>query len=430
MGLKCIVDQRDRVEMTNLLYKQRPNKKKCRVNILESFVVIQESSKALFKTLQCNRHTTHITHIGLFPKMEDLKVAQIWFDLHFPSKDADSRGTSSDLGLLLRIESCLRSKDALAQQPQLEQHSECSPTPTRFIPSELVLLSQSIASNDRRKRVKFENEIPSAEDFAISNQKPNLAPDFCQWLSNSIRAASSRQDGCIGRLDRNARHQLRFHIKHDAMSDRSLVSISLHKLLEMMQAGDLKGRLPFHEKLRFAKILATAVLIFHNTPWFLSGAWHKANIVFCNIDVDANLDTNPLPDPYLSVPIMTAPKRVLETTSGNIHITNLPVFRLGIMLLELAFEQPLESMQTPADQVRAKDALDVQYATARRLLLSVKDKTTCREYENVIKLCIVQYGRGEPLEQCDRETLAQYHSDIIQELQQVDDRICKIYEGI
>ncbi|KAB8346036.1 hypothetical protein FH972_023088 [Carpinus fangiana] len=430
--LKNLVEQRDRIAMTRKLYKSCAVRKGKKVNSLQPFVVIQESSKALFETVQCTRHTAHNTHLGLLPRIEDLKVAQIWFDLLFPSILDDSYLTPNDLGLLLRIESCLRSKEALkAEQNQTAGNSISVVSPTPSIPSQLILLSHALAHEPRTKRVRFETESPCAEDFAAvcSTKVQTLAPDFCQWLSQNIRATTTKlpEDRCIGCLDRNARHQLRFHIEAEVASRKKPVSISLRKLLEMMKAGHLKGRLPFREKLRFARILASAVLSFYNTPWLSSGAWDTANIVFCNVDADADLDTNPLPDPYISVSVTAA--KAPQPTSDNIHITNLLVFRLGIMLLELAFEQPLESMQIPADRAKASDPLDIQFATAKRLLRDVKDKTGSHKYEEVVEKCLLQYGRDEPLERCSEAKRVQYHSDIVQELQGLEDKLRDIYLG-
>lgn len=431
--LMTLLQQSDRIEATQKLYKTNRNKSVAKKRDLKQFFVVKESSKRLFEVVQrsCTRHDSHNTHFGLLPRIEDLQVAQVWFELLFGRATTDHVPAISDLSIRLMVESCLKSRVLDLSQAGTQTNSISASGGTQS--QDLTLMAPVFSAEPKRKRVRFMEDGPVLEDFSLGKdvQLPDfmLRHDFCHWLSKNAGSFASQQDCCIGHFDCNSRHQLRFHVRNDKQLIISQPrAVSLETLLQKISNGELKTRFPFHEKFRFARILASAVLSFHDTPWLISENLNSSNILFYNYSIKDNLLDGPLPDPYISVPISTSSEAKHQSAGPHTFIKNLLVFRLGILLLEIAFDGPLSTLQIPDEQDRKKlPLLDSERATADRLMTLLRVQT-CKQYEDVVKKCIRHYASDSPFEHCE-DTQHGYYSDVITELQELEDKFRHLHTG-
>lgn len=131
---------------------------------------------------------------------------------------------------------------------------------------------------------------------------------------------------------------------------------TLEQVLENANITSTAIALP--EKLRLARLLARAVLRFHATLW-LNREWQSKDVVFCK------LEGGPLRSahaPYLKARVNTPAGRDPRQLPGIDHdidqanpqsirtpIRNRMIFNLGVMLVELAYDSPLQELQLPED---------------------------------------------------------------------------------
>lgn len=136
-------------------------------------------------------------------------------------------------------------------------------------------------------------------------------------------------------------------------SDRVSNSKSLEDALVAAKASS-EG-IPLPEKLNLAKILALAVLHFHSTQW-LKREWHSQDVVFFGVQDFAE---DPLRMPYLKSRVLTqrntTDQRVIISATGKefSNVTHLrrnqTLYSLGVMLIELAYDSPLQDLKKPED---------------------------------------------------------------------------------
>lgn len=117
------------------------------------------------------------------------------------------------------------------------------------------------------------------------------------------------------------------------------------------------------EKFQLARLLALAVLRFHSTPWLKNGEWQSQDIVFLGVQ---DFSRDPLRMPFLRTPVRThsnssTPKQLVVTSSNTEESTvitshhlrspirNQTLYGLGVMLIELAYDAPIQSLQLPQD---------------------------------------------------------------------------------
>jgi hypothetical protein len=113
---------------------------------------------------------------------------------------------------------------------------------------------------------------------------------------------------------------------------------SLSALVTLMPNQRLDGGLLHHERIRLARLLATAVLQFHGTPW-LKSTWRSGDVFFFGLDESRAIAT--LTAPYTTVAVRDL---AIQEPEYPALWRNPLLFGLGVMLLELAYESPLKNI--------------------------------------------------------------------------------------
>jgi hypothetical protein len=75
------------------------------------------------------------------------------------------------------------------------------------------------------------------------------------------------------------------------------------------------------------------------------------------------------------------------------------LFGLGVMLLELAYQKPLKSMQQACDVANSQDERHTLFFTAKRMSRLVSAQSGSRYGEIVRKCLACDFGRGDDLSQ-------------------------------
>jgi hypothetical protein len=193
------------------------------------------------------------------------------------------------------------------------------------------------------------NKATSLPNFCI-------AQDLCVHLSGLCQRPFNGSGTYFGHLSKSsATHELYL----ESQKDHAQGFVSLAELVGSMAARrdvDQLDRVPLLECVRLARNVALAVLQFHSTP-FLKPSWSGNDIVFYGLALHThpsqsnNVSTaERIPDPYLRIKVnrKESHSTIIHQLSTNLEekpIRNFYLFRLGVALLEIAYQDPLQSIR-------------------------------------------------------------------------------------
>ena len=155
------------------------------------------------------------------------------------------------------------------------------------------------------------------------------------------------------------------------------------------------GKLSRRQRLEIAVTLASSVLQLHQSPW-LSEIWSKKDIKFFFQGLDK--DNQPLINhAYVSRSFSPSASRSTLQLSPNLRnndildslIINKTLFALGIVLVELCLNKPLEDLRTPQpnDDIVTTGNLIDDYQTAVNKIDAVFEKAGTN-YGFVVQRCL------------------------------------------
>jgi hypothetical protein len=236
-----------------------------------------------------------------------------------------------------------------------------------------------------------------------------LTPDFCV----RIRKRRVWTNDYIGYLEQEG------PCKHRVFFDRSSNSrrqTSLAQLFSSQAEKNEAQRLLQYEQICLAKQLATAVLQFHATP-LLKDSWQSEDIFF-----DAEEDTKKQYKALLS-PNVKVVVRGSHSDSGTPDNLVSLIFNFGIILLELAYQAPLRSLQIPEDLTTELGIKYADVSTADRLSQNMC-RMTGMKYADIVKKCLAcDFGLGKDL--TNPLLQAAFYTDVVCELEALADGLHK-----
>lgn len=239
-----------------------------------------------------------------------------------------------------------------------------------------------------RDRVRFgcssliqQIEIPTTGLPDLVNLCMNK--NFCAKLSERWQRPSSL-DECVGYLSSLSGHKQLVYITKECRQSQARHAISLERLLtSVMKTSPVRYMLHL-ERLRFARILATAVLQFHSTPWLKDGWWRSENVC-----IRGRSDAIELLDPFVELPIRAADEKTASSTQDILPFCNPLLFGLALLLIELVYRKPLSKMIIPcldgASGRRSK--VESEFYAAKRLIAAV-DAKIFPAYKRVVERCL------------------------------------------
>lgn len=165
----------------------------------------------------------------------------------------------------------------------------------------------------------------------------------------------------------------------------------LHTLAEQGQQED------WIKKLTLARLLVLSVLRFQATPW-LPESWSSGDIYF--------YDDYSLSSPCLNIQLSNAPLNLgtYPTFTASSIAANSTLFSLGVVLLELGYDAPLQMLRREEDQKGGSNNQLTDFFTAQRLgkLVSKQLNTT---YGKLVEKCLnCDFGVGTELKSTELQS--------------------------
>jgi hypothetical protein len=299
-------------------------------------------------------------------------------------------------------------------------------------------ISQACAGR-KKKRVHFVDPAHK-ENTLLPMIAPTASvslPDFNLGQTNSICHYLRRNNGaddrsastqCLGYLDAPCqKYKHKFFLRDRAAKFAGRPAVpefaSVHTIFDIMR-DEADNVLEPEDQLRLALKTAVATLQYNDTPW-LAERWRLGNMSFFGDNKtfdEATLKTlhfsSQLSSPILPIDtpqVMEDVQKTEDIVSDEIKygINNLPLFFLGVALLEIAHWKPLEKKMIPRDQ-------QDQVYTARRLALGRAPLGP--EYQKIAQKCLqCNFGFGTKLNNKGLQTAV--YNDVVCELEGMIERL-------
>jgi len=250
-----------------------------------------------------------------------------------------------------------------------------------------------------------------------------MVPNLCTRILELSKPSDARGKSCIGYFKGPDASK---YVVYNAPSTNSPFSgaTSLSKLIADRQR---LGRLPKPGKWKLAGSLSMATLLYHSTPW-LNTTWKSDDVLFFNFsDVD---QSNTLDSPYLHpLSQKKVHHRVSNKESSAQWIKNVFIYRLGIMLLELEFEDTLANL-VQKSKVEGSAPADMLIADPLLLLKHRAGEHLGTLYGRIVRMCLdCDFGLGlndYPLEDANVQKV--FYSRIVRQFQERMPEYSKIWE--
>jgi hypothetical protein len=177
--------------------------------------------------------------------------------------------------------------------------------------------------------------VISAPDPPSSPLHPHHDLSQLQIVTNICTVVQSNHD-CIGfSLDENGVLRGVYPVPQQRLASLDN-SISLHDVLAR------QSRLGRAEVYSLSITLASSLLQLSHTPW-LHHSWDKTDILFLRSEDCSSTAVD------LKRPFLTREHSISSTTVGASHNDCVKLLALGVMLVEIASGQTIESLQRPED---------------------------------------------------------------------------------
>lgn len=386
--------------------------------------MVQKASLCLYEAF-CSACKSHVHHRANFPlEIEGSGLSSRLFRSTLAFRHDEHQSSEwSERFTWMTVESVLTDPSNESKQPSGHaflgdfQLPETSASRSRKPPD-----SQRLKVNHVHFDVPLRSPSP---DRALIPAQLDLT-DFCrqQNFCSQIRSYCSRKsvvntNKCIGYMRATPDCDHFVYLTEPKSYFRTDQSMSLASLFDELSKRSRSGGLIPYERLRLASLLAKAFLLFSHTPW-LGPALKSQDIFFYDLEIPV--------DPLLELPRMTTPyvnSSVSPSNSYNSprqsHILgqNSRTINLGVLLLELAFQDKIENLQPS----RANDGQFSLTSTAHHLALRVGRELGGR-YGEIVRKCLVgASGMGYDLNNPTAQL--EFHRDVITKLERLEEGLRK-----
>ncbi|ERF70929.1 hypothetical protein EPUS_06714 [Endocarpon pusillum Z07020] len=392
------------------------------------FGSIKNAAENLYEALgaACTKHTEHQVHFSLQPSYIS-SSPDVRFHIGF--RQLLARCVGNDAGpTWLTIES--RVSDPIMSVPKNKEgptnlekslkRNKMSPSPPPGRPPK-----------KRQKNVRFRSQTPPpiCQTLQPDTTLPNLCShgNLCNQLSQLLSQSLLDQNRCIGLLGdlSNRTHLIYLDSRTQSLPKGTCTSpsSSLKDVLNMVgRARKPFNSIPQLERIRLAKQLAIALLSFHSTSW-LDSTWCSENVFLYNTSNENPQFSFKLDDPYVNVAIK-GPCSPTPPTPGSTSRSFAPnpfLFGLGVMLLEIAFETPLRSLQRSVDIEASQDDRHTEFFTAKRVSKMASRPLGIR-YNRIVRSCLnCDFRGGDDLNESALQEAI--YRDVIFELDRLEEKL-------
>lgn len=350
----------------------------------------------------CSTHDKHSTQFRLDPHhvdFDDAGFPLVRFNVAF-TRELESEESPLNDTAWLAIDSIL---GVTAETKIAEAHE----TGTRSPPLGKSLKRECEAVNDHdvkrlktRKTVTFEDcVVPQAEPLssmstvlASASTLPDfcLRRDFCTCVNRYSQYTLEKMERFIGYLTKAGPCKHLVYFSQPTTAHRIHESVSLAEMIrKMSQNQRVGGTLPL-ERVRLAKQLASAVLQFHDTP-LLKRSWQSQDVIFFGSTGEiGGVQRQILASPHLNV--LVDSKRELGSASlatdvSELLVRNFYLFKLAIVLLEIAYQKPFAKLREECKATNVTDGVLQDLLVAKQLSESVSAQLGST-YGEVVRKCL------------------------------------------
>jgi hypothetical protein len=263
---------------------------------------------------------------------------------------------------------------------------------------------------------------------SVSQQLPNLCVNrnFCIQIQNYLTKTDGKTERCVGQLERTSNCKHIIYLSPPIANDHRTQAISLAQLISSIGQKPTEESLPQNERLRLGKQLALSVLKFHSTPW-LNDAWRSKDVLFFGVEED-DLVKRALASPHFNARVADCRFKQERQACANRSLAPNPLlFGLGVVLLELAFQAPLQSLQKPADLANGEGPHFTEFFCARRLSKTI-GSSMGSSYGKIVRKCLnCDFGEGDDLSAPRLQSA--FYEQIICELERLETGFRKLTIG-
>ena len=425
---------------------------------LEKIQKLRTASKTLYQHLErlwsCPKHTEHSANLRLCLETSEIYMdasSKMLFDMALTYSDIDQSSLRSENMVLLAIESPIleTSVDTKPRSMAVVRFDDEKPAPNDSEPP-FIQRQKSIAHMQASKRSRFRRVLrvfrggDGTEASASKKQTPLVAikrppepavkspvrpqsekltgPDLadldsatnlCMRILEASKLETKDKNVCIGYLT-------------GSNADRYLVysrQSASRKLGEIVSLSNVIGNrhrlqsLPKQEKWRLAGSLSLAVLLYHSTPW-LRTTLNSDNILFFNAK-DPEKPSS-LEAPHLhSFGKYTGKTADHAVASKNTGVKNELLWALGVMLLEIEFEDTLERL-VEKSKLDGVAQMDAPLAYHLPMLKRRAGEQLGTLYGRIVRMCLdCDFGLGLDEYRLDDPRVQQvFYSRIVRQFQE------------
>jgi hypothetical protein len=399
--------------------------------------MVKTAARNLYKALgaACTKHTEHQVHFSLQPSYTGCAPypTQVRFTLAF-RQVAMTRDGCCNEPMWFTVESVVTGTvqkatstegKALSDLRISSKRGRSSPSPP---PSENLGKAQ-------KKCVRFRNPTPPPSKLAVKLDAtlPNLCAhsNFCNQIASLLSRPTTKAGVCVGYLEHSADSKHLVYLDSGAQSvttgrrPSTPTSVSLNEMFQntRQRASSADSSIPQFDRIRLAKQLAMAVLSYHATPW-LKNSWNSKEVFLYGTDATT---VGPMNGPYIDVSVkgQHGPLSRASALPCRTFAPNSFMFGLGVMLLELAFEAPLRTMQRPIDSNGDQDERYIEFFIAKRLS-KIASRQLGPKYAEIVRKCLqCDFGHGDDLE--DSSLQQCFYQEVVCGLEELETRFRNCY---
>ena len=408
----------------------RPNKRIENVKRIaepsERVEMTRAAASRMYKALSkaCTIHIQHEAHVSLRPKYGSSEnVRDIKFKLAFRQAPQTKNGSLDET--LWFVVGALFNKPPVTQlctRPRILSKRPASP---------IVECPQAI-TRVPTKRVRFSQPDPvparsSPDSVPVQPLPPNLPNltlnhNFCTHLRSSCDPRTCQDGLCIGLLEDSAEWRLPVYSTRGPASCHKQGHNNLSTMLvsDCGQSSKL-DRIPIVQRLQYAKLLSQATLNYFATPWMQS-PWSSKDIIVYDPAAASAVSSKTLQEAELFVNVsvrdLTSDNAERSITFDPPFIHNATLFNLGVVLLELAHERPIQEMCIESDNLPGlPPAMTDCFAAFRQ----AKEVTSCLgpKFSDIVRKCLYcDFGQGWDLQNLSLQEAV--HREVVSELDRLE----------
>ena len=287
----------------------------------------------------------------------------------------------------------------------------------------------------RQKRVRFESASlapactsPTLSTTALAStflSSDSMRKDLCDFIRMRLREPLQASE-CVGVLENMDRCRSFVYPSPNKCCRQIRPAISLGQVISNVSKRQIVGGFAPDNRVCLAKILATAVLQYHSTPW-LRLSWRSEDVYFFGNELASSQDMPSILSPHLNVKVKGPGEELSRApTFPPRKLARNPIlFSLGVVLLEIAHTNTIGNLYRDIDLNNGREDGYTEIFAARRLANTANTDLGPTYHKVVEKVVECDFGCGADLN--DPGLQAAFHKDVICTLERLEQKLRALY---